>query len=240
MAGFLRLTVEMFLNRREAGKQLAQHLLPHVRASDPVVLGLPPGGVPVAYEIAHTLGAPLNPFLVRPVRVPRRRDLTVGVVSSGGTRVLDFEALRRAGLSPAEAALAAQLRGTDLTRREHHYLGGAPPVSLRDRTVLLINDGMRTGAIMQSAIRVLREKQPAKILVAVPVASSRAIEKIRPLADIVVCLWTPSALESIELCYEYYAPTSEGEVRELLALAREREPRYRAPFPGEETAFSNS
>jgi len=240
MAGFLRESAEMFLNRREAGKQLAQHLMSQVRGSDPVVLGLPPGGVPVAFEIARAFGAPLNPFLVRPVRVPRRRDLTVGFVSSGGTRILDHETLRRGGLSAAEGALAAHLRGTDLTRREQHYLGGAPPVSLRDRTVLLINDGMRTGAIMQSAIRALREKQPAKIFVAVPVASSCAIEKIRPLADIVVCLWTPSALESIELCYEYYAPTSEGEVRELLALARESEPRYRAPFPGEEAAFSNS
>lgn len=230
----------MFLNRREAGKQLAHHLSSLVRASDPVVLGLAPGGVPVAYEIARALGAPLNPFLVRPVRVPRRRDLTVGFVSSGGTRIMDHETLRRGGLSEAEGARAAHLRGTVLTRREHHYLGGASPVSLRERTVLLINDGMLTGAIMESAIRALREKQLAKIFVAVPVASSRAIERIRPLADMVVCLWTPSPLESIELCYEYYAPTSEGEVRELLALARERAPRYRAPFPSEEAAFSNS
>ena len=240
MARFLRERPEMFLNRREAGKQLADHVVPHVRASDPVVLGLPPGGVPVAYEIARALGAPLNPFLVRPVRVPRRRDLTVGFVSSGGTRVLDHEILRRGGLSEAEGALAAHTRGTVLTRREHLYLGDASPVSLRDRTVLLVNDGMLTGAVMQSAVRALREKQPAKVFVAVPVASPRAIEKIRPLADAVVCLWTPSPLESIELCYEYYAPTSEGEVRELLALAREKAPRFRAPFPLEDAAFSNS
>ena len=230
----------MFLNRREAGKQLADRMAPHFRALDTVVLGLPPGGVPVAYEIARALGAPLNPFLVRPVRIPRRRDLTVGFVSSGGTRVLDWETLRRAGLSPAEAAFAARLRGTDLTRREHHYLGGAPPVSVRDRTVLLVNDGMLTGATMRSAILALREKQPAKVLVAVPVASPRAIEKIRHLADTVMCLWAPSPLESVELCYEYYAPTTEGEVRELLALARERAPRFRAPFPLDEPAFSNS
>jgi putative phosphoribosyl transferase len=230
----------MFLNRREAGKQLAYRLAPHLRASDPVVLGLPPGGVPVAYEIARALGAPLNPFLVRPVRVPRRRDLTVGFVSSGGTRVLDGETLRREGLSAAEAALAARLRGTDLTRREHDYLGGATPVSVQDRTVLLVNDGMRTGATMRSAILALRERQPAKVFVAVPVASPPAIEKIRNLADDVVCLWTPSPLESIELCYEYYAPTTDGEVRELLALSREREPRFRAPFPAEDTALSTS
>jgi putative phosphoribosyl transferase len=132
------------------------------------------------------------------------------------------------------------LRGTDLTRREHHYLGGAPPVSVQDRTVLLVNDGMRTGATMRSAILALRERQPAKVLVAVPVASPPAIEKIRNLADDVVCLWTPSPLESIELCYEYYAPTTDGEVRELLALSREREPRFRAPFPAEDTALSTS
>jgi predicted phosphoribosyltransferase len=230
----------MFLNRREAGKQLAERIAPRFRATDPVVLGLPPGGVPVAYEIARALGAPLNPFLVRPVRVSRRRDLTVGVVSSGGTRVLDWEALHRAGLSPAEAALAARLRGTDLTRREHDYLGGTRPISVQDRTVLLVNDGMRTGANMHAAILALRQKQPARVLVAVPVAPARAIEKIRQLADAVVCLWTPSPLESVELCYEYYAPTSDGEVRELLALAREREPRFRAPFSLEETAFSNT
>ncbi len=230
----------MFLNRREAGKQLADRLAPQLRASDPVVLGLPLGGVPVAYEIARALGAPLNPFLVRPVRVPHRRDLTVGFVSSGGTRVLDLETLRREGLSPAEASLAARLRGTDLTRRERDYLGGVAPVSVRDRTALLVNDGMLTGATMRSAILALRAREPAKVLVAVPVASARAIEKIRNLADTVVCLWTPSPLESVELCYEYYAPTTEGEVRELLALARENEPGFHAPFPPEETIFSNT
>src|SRR5262245_42790088 len=230
----------MFLNRRDAGKQLAYRIAPHFRASDPVVLGLPPGGVPVAYELARALGAPLNPFLVRPVRVPRRRDLTVGFVSSGGTRFLDWETLRRSGLSAAEAALAARLRGTDLTRREHHYLSGTSPVSVRDRAVLLVNDGMLTGATMANAILALRERQPEKVLVAVPVASPHAIEKIRDLADSVVCLWTPSRLDSVELCYEYYAPTTDGEVRELLALARERAPRFRAPFPLEDAAFSHS
>ena len=230
----------MFLNRREAGKQLAFRIMSRGRVWDPVVLGLPLGGVPVAYEIARALDAPLNPFLVRPVRVPRRRDLTVGFVSSGGTRILDWETLRREGLSAAEAALAAHLRGTDLTRREHDYLGGATPVSVRDRTVLLVNDGMLTGSTMRSAILALRARQPAKVLVAVPVASARAIEKIRNLADTVVCLWTPSPLESVELCYEYYAPTTDGEVRELLALSREREPRFGAPFPAEDTAFLTS
>jgi putative phosphoribosyl transferase len=224
----------MFLNRREAGKQLAHRLTSRLRASDAVVLGLPTGGMPVAYEIARAFPAPLNPFLVRPVRVPQRRDLTVGFVSSGGTRILDWEILRREHLSPAEAALAARLRETDLTRREHDYLAGAQPVSVRDRTALLVNDGMLTGATMRTAILALRQREPAKVFVAVPVASPRAIDTIRDLADDVFCLWTPLRLESIELCYEYYAPTSDGEVRELLALAREKEPRFRAPFSAED------
>ncbi len=229
----------MFLNRREAGKQLANRLAPRFRASDPVVLALPLGGVPVAYEIARAFGAPLNPFLVRPVRVPRRRDLTVGFVSSGGIRILDWETLRREGISAAEAAFAARLRESDLTRRERDYMGGAQPVSVRDRTVLLVNDGMRTGTTMRTAILALRQRQPAKVYVAVPVDSPRAVETIRSLADDVFCLWTSSVLESVELSYEYYAPTTDGEVRELVALARERKPRFRAPFPLEEAAFSN-
>jgi len=227
----------MFLNRREAGKQLAYRILSRGRPWDPVVLGLPRGGVPVAYEVARTLRAPLNPFLVRSVRVPRRRDLTVGYVSSGGTQILDWETLRRERVSPAAAALAARLRETELTRREHEYLAGARPVSVQDRTVLLINDGMLTGATMRTAILALRQRKPAKVLVAVPVASPVAIQKIRALADDVICPWTPTPLEAIELCYEYYAPTTDGEVRELLALAKEREPRFRAPFPVEDTAF---
>jgi len=228
----------VFLNRREAGKLLAARVASQFPVSNPVVLGLPRGGVPVAYEVARWLGAPLNPFLVRPVRIPRRRDLTIGFVASGAIRIFDADILRRERLSPSEAALAARLREMGLIHQELAYMGGAHPAAIQDRTVMLVNDGMSNGATMQTAITALRERRPAEILVAVPVASPAALKRIRPLADGVVCLWAPSPFDSIELCYQYYAPTTDGEVRELLALSRDGAPGRRAPLGHEEAVFT--
>jgi predicted phosphoribosyltransferase len=228
----------VFLNRREAGKLLAARVASQFPVSNPVVLGLPRGGVPVAYEVARALCAPLNPFLVRPVRIPQRRDVTVGVVASGAIRLLDAEILRRERLSPSEAALAARLREMGLIRQELAYMGGAHPAAIPDRTVMLVNDGMSSGTTMQTAITALRERRPAEILVAVPVASPAALKRIQPLADGVVCLWAPSPFDSIDSCYEYYAPTTDGEVRELLALSREGAPGPGAPLRQEEIVFT--
>lgn len=210
----------VFLNRREAGRELATQLAPYASVPDVVVLGLPRGGVPVAYQIAMALDAPLNPFLVRTVSPPLRDDQPIGFVATGGVRVFP-PGVRSRGIGRFGRPIGL-CEEAELARRERDYLGGADPLPVQNRTVILVDDGITTGSSMRAAIRALRERRPAEIVVAVPVAPPDVFDDVRSYADAGTCLRTPAPFDSVESWYRYYAPTSDGEVRELVALAREK------------------
>src|SRR4051812_10152657 len=177
-----------FSNRAEAGRQLAEKLETYAGREDVIVLGLPRGGVPVAYEVAKRLNAPLDVFIVRKLGVPGFEELAAGAIASGGVRVLNEEVVR--ALPHAEQAIeAVTARETaELGRREQTYREGRPPPELRDRTVILVDDGLATGATMRAAVKALRERSVARIVVAVPVGPTDTCQEFERLADETICL----------------------------------------------------
>jgi erythromycin esterase-like protein/predicted phosphoribosyltransferase len=221
---------ERFGDRSEAGRLLAERLREHRGRDDVVVLGLPRGGVPVAFEVARGLDAPLDVFLVRKLGVPGHEELALGAIATGGTRVLNTQLAERLGL-PAEwiEAIDAKER-RELDRRERAYRGDRPPPDLAGRTVILVDDGLATGSTMLAALWAVREDDPARIVVAVPVADPEVCEALRREADDVVCLRTPKPLRAVGAWYDDFEQTSDEEVRELLARTR-RPPAARAPEP---------
>ncbi len=224
----------MLLNRREAGRLLARKLAVEATRGDAVVLGLPRGGVPVAYEVARALGAPLDVFPVRRLTLASTGDEVLGVVAPGGIRVFDREALARHRVSRAELHKAAAREDVEVARRMRDYKGGRPCENVVDKTVVLVDDGASTGRTLRAAILALHERRPARIVVAVPTSPAGVCELLRQSVDAVHCLMTPAPFESIERGYEFFAPTTDGEVRELLAMAREKNPRHeRLAEPGD-------
>ncbi len=219
----------MLKNRREAGRLLARKLAVFAE-KDVVVLGLPRGGVPVAYEVAQALGAPLDVFLMRWLPVPGAPDTSFGVVGTGGVRVFDQEAVAQHRISSARIQQTAAREEAELARRQRVYSQGRPPAPVQNKTVLLVDDGAATETTLRAAIRALRERLPARIVVAVPAGPARVCENLRASVHSVYCLMTPEPFESIRRWYEFFEPTTDGEVRELLALSWERDPRN-APFP---------
>jgi erythromycin esterase-like protein/predicted phosphoribosyltransferase len=207
-------------NRRQAGRLLAEQLRGYASRDDVVVLGLPRGGVPVAHDIAVTLGAPLDVFVVRKAGMPGREELAVGAVASGGTRVLNRPLVDAIAMTPdeLEAVFAREL--PELERRERAYRGDEPAPDLRGRTVILVDDGLATGSTMLAAVVAVRQREPAGVVVAVPVADPDVCESFRAEADEVVCLMTPQPLRSVGSWYEDFSQTTDEEVRELLARAR--------------------
>ncbi len=220
----------MLKNRREAGRLLARKLAPFASKRDVVVLGLPRGGVPVAFEVARALAAPLDVFLMRWLPVPGAADTSFGVVGTGGVRIFDPVVLARHRISNARIQQIAAREEAELARRQRAYIPGRPPAPVRDKTVLLVDDGAATETTLRAAIRALLERLPARIVVAVPAAPARVCEDLRASVHAVYCLMTPEPFESIRRWYEFFEPATDGEVRELLALAWERDPRH-APFP---------
>src|SRR5260370_1472187 len=198
-----------FSNRAEAGKRLAEKLEKFAGCSDVIVLGLPRGGVPVAYEVARALGVPLDVFLVRKLGVPGYEELAMGAVATGGVRV-PSDRLVNALRIPAHVidAVAAQEQ-QELRRRERLYRGGRPSPDVRGKTVILVDDGLATGATMQAAIQALRQQQPARIVVAVPTAPPETCEQMRARADDVVCAITPEPFYSVGLWYENFSQTTD-------------------------------
>ena len=209
-----------FLDRREAGRMLALALLPF-KAQDPVVLALPRGGVPVAFEIARFLDAPLAAFIVRKIGVPGHRELAMGALASGGIQVLDGDLIRRLRVPPhaVDTVIAEEMR--ELTRREERYGAGHAPPLLRGRTVILVDDGLATGLTMRAAVQAARKQQPARIVVAAPVGSSEAVRMLQAEADEVLCLRTPEPFAAVGLWYARFEQTTDDEVRELLGQARD-------------------
>jgi putative phosphoribosyl transferase len=208
-----------FANRTEAGRLLAEKLVNYAGRADVIVLGLPRGGVPVAFEVAQRLGALLDVFIVRKLGVPGFEELAAGAIASGGVRVLN-EDVMRAIPHADEVINAITARETaELERREQIYREGRPPPELRDRIVILVDDGLATGATMRAAVKALRERGAAKIVVAVPVGPPDTCHELEERADETICLSTPEFFQAVGQYYEDFSQTSDEDVRELLSRA---------------------
>lgn len=211
-----------FRDRREAGQVLASHCDAYRDRTDVVVLALPRGGVPVAYEVAKELAAPLDVFLVRKLGVPGREELAMGAVASGGVFVLNHNVVRFGDLGPDVIQRVADRERAELLRRESAYRGGRPRPDLAGRTVLLVDDGVATGASMRAAIESVRQHSPARIVVAVPAAPRSACDELGELADEVVCARTPSPFFAVGAHYADFTQTTDDEVVALLRRAAEQ------------------
>ena len=210
-----------FRDRTEAGRLLAAKLTAYANRPDVIVLALPRGGVPVAYEVARALNAPLDVFLVRKLGVPGYEELAMGAIATGGVRVLNDQlvgGLRIPDYIVDEVAASEQ---QELTRRERLYRGDRPAPDVRGRTVILVDDGLATGATMLAAVKALRQQQPARIVVAVPTASPETCEQLRAEVDDIICAITPEPFHAVGLWYEDFSQTKDEEVRDLLARSEQ-------------------
>jgi putative phosphoribosyl transferase len=210
-----------FRDRRDAGRKLAQLLL-SLRRSEPLVLALPRGGVPVAFEVAGALGAPLDVFVVRKLGVPGHEELAMGAVASGGRIVLNREVIEKMGIKRAAIEDVARRELHEVLRRESMYRAEQPPNPISSRNVVLVDDGLATGATMRAAVTTLRMSEPARLVVAVPIAAPEACRALARIADEVVCASTPEDFRAVGLWYEDFAQVSDGEVQSLLELHRQR------------------
>ena len=218
---------ERFQNRSEAGRQLASRLLAYASRDEVVVFGLPRGGVPVAFEIALALDAPLDVFIVRKLGLPGHEEFGIGAIASGDVRVADEAVLRAYDVdSEALERITARER-LELERRERLYRDDRPFPVVEDRVVILVDDGLATGSTMRAAVAALRKKRPSKIVVAVPVGARETCTAIATLVDEVVCLETPDPFYAVGLWYEDFEQTDDVEVHELLERAAMRTARPR-------------
>jgi predicted phosphoribosyltransferase len=206
-----------FRDRSDAGRLLAAQLATYANRPDVFVLALPRGGVPVAYEVARTLNAPLDVFLVRKLGVPGYEELAMGAVATGGVRVLNDQVIGLLRIPDYVIDAVAAWEQQELARREHLYRGDRPPPDVRGQTVILVDDGLATGATMHAAIKALRQQQPARIVVAVPTASPETCDQLRAEVDEVICAITPDPFYAVGLWYEDFSQTTDEEVRDLLA-----------------------
>lgn len=213
-------------DRAAAGRALALRLMRYAGRTDVLVLALPRGGVPVAYEVARALDAPLDIFVVRKLGLPGHEEFAIGAVATGGVRVLNDELVRSLGVDPRDLESLTRRERAELERRERAYRGDRPPPDVRGRTVILVDDGLATGSTMRAAIEALRAEGPAQIVVAVPTAAAETCEELSGLVDDVVCASTPEPFLAVGLWYDDFSQTTDEEVRELLAAAR---PPGRAP-----------
>jgi len=216
----------IFANRTEAGQELALRLRKYANRDDVIVLGAPRGGVPVAFEVATALGAPLDVFVLRKLGVPGREELAFGAIASGGVRVLDrqtVEGLRITGLDIERVTRAEE---QELERRERAYRSGRPPLDVGGMTVILVDDGIATGSSIRAAIRALRQMKPARIVIAVPVAPPSTCSQLQFEADELVCLEMPEPFYGVGQFYDDFSQVSDEEVKELLdsASRQRREP----------------
>ncbi|HEX9837978.1 MAG TPA: phosphoribosyltransferase [Anaerolineales bacterium] len=209
----------LFKDRRDAGKQLAQELTAYAGRSVVIVLALPRGGVPVAYEVARALHAPLDIFIVRKLGLPGHEELAIGAIASGGVRVLNEDIVRALNIPAAVIESIARRELQELERRERTYRGNRPPPEVRGRTVVLVDDGLATGASMRAAVAALRAQNPARIVVAVPTAAPETCEAFESEVDEIVCAMTPEPFYGVGRWYEDFSQTTDEEVRALLEEA---------------------
>jgi putative phosphoribosyl transferase len=205
-----------FADRREAGRILSGQLISYAGRDDVIVLGLPRGGVPVAYEAAQALNAPLDVFLVRKLGAPGHEELAMGAIASGGVVVVNEEVVRALRISADTVMAEVESERKELTRREAIYRGGRRPLDVRRKIVILIDDGLATGSTMRAAVTALRQKEPARIVVAVPVGAASTCAELRLIADECVCAIAPENFRAVGLWYDDFAQTLDDEVCDLL------------------------
>jgi predicted phosphoribosyltransferase len=207
----------LFQDRTDAGRRLAELLTDYANRRDVLVLALPRGGVPVAFEVARALHAPLDVFLVRKLGVPGQEELAMGAIALGGVRVLNETVVRALDIPETVIEEVVEEEERELERRARSYRDDRPLPAIRGRTVILIDDGLATGATMRAAVAALRQRQPARIVVAVPVAAAQTRAEFRSLADVVVCAETPKPFHAVGLWYKDFSQTTDEEVHDLLA-----------------------
>jgi putative phosphoribosyl transferase len=213
-----------FLNRAEAGRLLAEKLEKYAGRDDIIVLGLPRGGVPVAYEVAKHLAVPLDVFIVRKLGVPGFEELAAGAIASGGVRVLNEDVVRALPNADETIESITARETAELERREQSYRDGRPAPELRDRVVILVDDGLATGATMRAAVKALRQRGVAKIVVAVPVGPPDTCREFEDEADETICASAPEFFQAVGQYYEDFSQTSDDEVCELLGRAAQERP----------------
>ncbi len=207
---------ERFRDRRDAGRRLAEELGGYAGQAGVVVLALPRGGTPVAHEVARALEAPLDVFMVRKLGIPWNEEYAMGAIASGGEQWLDARVVHELGISRSDIENVVAREQRELARRERTYRRGRPPPALHGRTVILVDDGLATGSTMLAAVRAVRRQQPARTVVAVPVASAEACELLRREADEVVCAQVPESFLGVGRWYVDFSQTTDEEVCALL------------------------
>jgi putative phosphoribosyl transferase len=215
------MTSRLYRDRAEAGEVLAGELREYAHRPEVLVLGLPRGGVPVGYQVARALHAPLDVFLVRKLGVPGHEELAMGAVATGGVRVLNEQVLQHLRIPRSVLDLVAAEELEELERRTSLYRGERPPAELGGRTVILVDDGLATGSTMLAAARAVRQQHPRRIVIAAPVAAPETCEFLREEVEEVVCPVTPDPFHAVGLWYEDFSQTTDEEVRELLARGAE-------------------
>ncbi|MBD2166492.1 phosphoribosyltransferase [Calothrix membranacea FACHB-236] len=206
-----------FRTRLEAGQMLGKQLTAYAGCPNLLVLGLPRGGVPVAFEVAKVLGAPLDICLVRKLGVPGHKELAMGAITSGSIRVLNYDVVNSLGISNQTIEQVTADEFQELQRRDRAYRGDRPPVNVKNCTVIVVDDGIATGSTMRAAITILQRQQPNRLVVAVPVAPPDTCEQLQRIVDEVVCLKMPEQMCAVGLWYENFSQTTDEEVRYLLA-----------------------
>jgi putative phosphoribosyl transferase len=214
--------MEIFFNRAEAGRRLAEKLEKYAGRKDAIVLGLPRGGVPVAYEVAQRLSLPLDVFVVRKLGVPGFEELALGAIASGGVRVLNEDVVRALPNADQLVESVTAREMAEVERREQTYRDGRPAPDLRGRVVILVDDGLATGATMRAAVAALRQLGAAKIVVAVPVGAAETCREFEHEVDETVCVIAPEWFQAVGQFYEDFSQTSDEEVRKLLARTARR------------------
>lgn len=210
----------VFRDRVDAGRKLAGLVAREIQDSNCLVLALPRGGVPVAFQVAEALHAELDVFLVRKLGLPGEEELAIGAVASGGVRVLNEDLVRELHLSPSLIDQITAREERELERREDLYREHQPPASIRGRTVILVDDGLATGASMKAATRAVRLQEPNFVIVGVPVAARQTCEEFNSYVDRIICAYTPSNFVAVGIWYQDFAQTTDEEVRQLLAASR--------------------
>ncbi|MCI0489250.1 MAG: phosphoribosyltransferase [Blastocatellia bacterium] len=208
----------LFRDRKEAGRLLADRLKAYAGREDVLVLALPRGGVPIAFEVARELDAPLDVFLVRKLGVPGHEELAMGAIASGGLRVLNEDVVHYLRIPGEMIDIVAEDERRELERRDLLYRSGRPAPDVRERTLILIDDGIATGSTMRAAVKALRQQEPARIIVAVPVAPPSTCDELKSEADEVVCVFVPEPFDGVGRWYEDFSQTTDAEVRHLLEL----------------------
>jgi putative phosphoribosyl transferase len=219
-----------FADRREAGRKLATKLVAYANCPHLLVLALPRGGVPIAYEVARALHARLDVFIVRKLGVPWNEELAMGAIATGGVRVLNHETIDRSAIPDWVVDDVAEREQEELERRERLYRGDRPAADIRDRTIILVDDGLATGSTMRAAAIALRQMKPLKIVVAVPVSPPETCEAFRSEVDEVICAITPEPFIAVGAWYSDFSQTSDDEVRQLLEQASRDQPGH-SPLP---------